>query len=281
MSQMIADLFHRKPLGKKMSRTRVAQRMGPMMPNGRLERTQPFADRFPKRRAAQRTIGSMQREKDMTGRMVQPHFLQITQDRLAYRLRQRILLSPPRLWSNNMEDLPVPVQVFQLQTLHLFRSKSVDNKQHQNGPVTDIDGTVAHRTCEQLLNDLPRWSRRKQLMLIDNRRHDGCRQPRPTPTLRFRVSEKRPKLVGVKLDAGAPAMILASLLRNRFVDLPDRDGCQSAIRAVAAEELPDMAALTANGHGRKTFLVFHILGELVDETLILRNAWPLQSAQKT
>src|SRR5437667_12739216 len=76
-------------------------------------------------------------------------------------------------------------------------------------------------------------------------------------------------------------MILASLLRNRFVDLPDRDGCQSAIRAVAAEELPDMAALTANGHGRKTFLVFHILGELVDETLILRNAWPLQSAQKT
>src|SRR5207249_11207178 len=76
-------------------------------------------------------------------------------------------------------------------------------------------------------------------------------------------------------------MILASLLRNRFVDLPDRDGCQSAIRAVAAGELADMAALTASGHGRKTFLGFHILGEVVDETLILRNAWPLQSAQKT
>ncbi len=95
MSQMIADLFHRKPLGKKVSRTRMAQRVGPMMPNGRFERTQPFANRFPKRRAAQRTIGSMQREKDMTGRMVQPHFLQITQDRLAYRMRQRILLSSP------------------------------------------------------------------------------------------------------------------------------------------------------------------------------------------
>src|SRR5437773_12100220 len=107
-----------------------------------------------------------------------------------------------------------------------------------------IDGTVAHRTCEQLLNDLPRWSRRKQLMLIDNRRHDGCRQPRPTPTLRLRVSEKRPKSVGVKLDAGAPAMILASLLRNRFADLPDRYCSQSAIRSVAAEAVPYMAAPT-------------------------------------
>src|SRR5947199_10631906 len=95
MSQMIADLFHRKPLGKKMSRTRVAQRMGPMMPNGRLERTQPFADRFPKRRAAQRTIGSMQREKDMTVTMVEHRFRQITQDRLAYRSLHRRLLSPP------------------------------------------------------------------------------------------------------------------------------------------------------------------------------------------
>src|SRR5207249_11194165 len=101
MSQMIADLFHRKPLGKKMSRTRVAQRMGPMMPNGRLERTQPFADRFPKRRAAQRTIESMHGEKDMTVMMIQRHFLQITEDRLVYRMRQSILFSRRRLGSIN------------------------------------------------------------------------------------------------------------------------------------------------------------------------------------
>ena len=76
-------------------------------------------------------------------------------------------------------------------------------------------------------------------------------------------------------------MILDSLLRDRFIDLQNRDSCQSAISAVAAEELPDMAALTANGHGRQTFLVFHVRGELVDETLILRNAWAPHSAQET
>ena len=150
-----------------MSRTRVAEGMGPMMPNGWLERTQPFADCFPKTRAAQGTIWSMQREKHMTGRTVQPHLFQVTQDRRADRWCQRIFLSPPRFWSDNSDYLTVPVQVFQLQTLDLFRSKSVHNKQQQNGPVTDVYTTVARRTCQQLLNDFPRGSGRKQLMLID------------------------------------------------------------------------------------------------------------------
>ena len=66
MSEMISDLLHRKALGEKMSRTGVAEGMGPVMPNGRLEPTQPFADRFPERRAAQVPIWSIQREKHVT-----------------------------------------------------------------------------------------------------------------------------------------------------------------------------------------------------------------------
>jgi hypothetical protein len=65
-------------------------------------------------------------------------------------------------------------------------------------------------------------------------------------------------------------MILDSLLRNRFIDLPNRYSCQSPISAMAAEELPDMAALAANGQGRETFFAFHVRGELIDEILLAR-----------
>src|SRR5262249_8406290 len=157
------------------------------------EPTQPFADRFPEGRAAQGPIWSIQREKHVTGRTAQSHLLQITQDRRADRCCQRIFLSPSRLWPNNSDYLTVPVQVFQLQALDLFRSKSIHNKQQQNGSVTDVYSTIACCTCQQLLNDFPRRSGSKKLMPIDIRCHDRHRQSWPTPTLPFRVSEKRPK----------------------------------------------------------------------------------------
>jgi hypothetical protein len=76
-------------------------------------------------------------------------------------------------------------------------------------------------------------------------------------------------------------MILAPLLRDRFVDLPDRDGRKlPAICAVTAEESPDMATFTVDRQGRKAFLAFHVSGELLDEALIRRNWWRLQSPQK-
>ena len=85
MSQVIANLLHRKPLGKKMSRTRVPKRMRPMMANRKLEWTHQVMNRFPDGGAAQRAVGSLQREKDMARRTVQPHFPQVTEDRVAYR----------------------------------------------------------------------------------------------------------------------------------------------------------------------------------------------------
>ena len=72
-------------------------------------------------------------------------------------------------------------------------------------------------------------------------------------------------------------MILSSLLRDRFVDLLDRDGRElPIICAVTTEKSADMATLTTNGHGRKAFLPFHVSGELINKALIPRSWRRLQ-----
>ena len=76
-------------------------------------------------------------------------------------------------------------------------------------------------------------------------------------------------------------MILASLLRDCFVNLPDRNGCQSpAVGAVTAKKSTDMATFTADGPGRKALLGIHVSGELFEEMLVLWNWQRLQSSQK-
>src|SRR2546429_2271437 len=176
-----------------MRRTRMTQPTRAIMSNRWIERTQTVADGFPKRSEAQWTIRSLQGEKNMVGRTTQSHFLQIAQDRLAYGLCEGKLLRSPRLWPNNVDDLALPVQILQLQTLHLSRSKSIDHKQHHNRPITDILGTVAACACQHLLNSLPRRSLRECFLWIYTGRHNPRRQSGSAPALRFGIPEKRPE----------------------------------------------------------------------------------------
>ena len=66
-------------------------------------------------------------------------------------------------------------------------------------------------------------------------------------------------------------------LRDRFVNLPDRDLCQlTGICAVLAQEPPDMAAFAMNGYWREALLA-QISGEVLDEMLMLGYGGRLQS----
>jgi hypothetical protein len=106
-------------------------------------------------------------------------------------------------------------------------------------------------------------------MLIDAWCHDRCRQALPTPTLSLRVSKECAQGSDVETNTGTATSIAAQFLRDRLVDLPDREITQSiATLAMTSKKPLDVTAFAADGHRRKTLVVLHVGGKLVDENLI-------------
>jgi hypothetical protein len=72
----------------------------------------------------------------------------------------------------------------------------------------------------------------------------------PTPTLHLRVSEERSQGIRIETNADAATTILVPLLRDRFINLSDRDVPESfATGAMASQKPSDMAAFGADGRG--------------------------------
>jgi hypothetical protein len=74
---------------------------------------------------------------------------------------------------------------------------------------------------------------------------------------------------------------VAQFLRDRLVDLPDREVTQLlATFAMTSEKSLDVTAFAPDGHRRKAPVVFHVGGKLVNEILIPGGGRHLQAAQE-
>src|SRR5262245_23758757 len=129
--------------------------MRPKVLEPNVQLAQPPADNLPECRPTHRCEWCFQGQEDLTIWRARPHLFQVSQDGLAYGMRERVRLCPSRFWSDEVDHLLFPVKIFQPKSDDLTGAYSINTEKHQDRAVADIYRLITISAREQSLDVFP------------------------------------------------------------------------------------------------------------------------------